>query len=116
VQHFHSFRDVLRAAPHCRHQLTLSTVRGTAADPTGAVIAGAEITVVNQQPTRTNGHNQQQRDYEIADLVSRQLRLTATQPGFKTFIADDVVVEGREVRRVNIVFEIGAGGNRGDGA
>jgi len=30
-------------------QLTLSTIRGTAADPSGAVIAGAEITVLNLQ-------------------------------------------------------------------
>ncbi len=92
-------------------QLTLSTVRGTAADPTGAVIAGAEITVVNQQTNEkrtvtTNGNG----DYEIADLYRGSYRLTATQPGFKTFIADDVVVEGQQVRRVNIVFEIGAVG------
>ena len=30
-------------------QLTLSTIRGTAADPSGAVVAGAEITVLNLQ-------------------------------------------------------------------
>src|ERR1051326_1302604 len=90
-------------------QLTLSTIRGTAMDPTGAVIAGANITVVNLRTnekrvvtTNENG------DFEIPDLYRGSYRLTASQTGFKTFVADDVLLEGQQVRRINVTFEVGS--------
>src|SRR5262245_3844181 len=92
-------------------QLTLSTIRGTTADPSGAIIAGAEINAVNLETNekRTVTSNQSG-DFEIPDLNRGRYRLTATHPGFKTFIADQIVVEGQQVRRVNVTFEIGAVG------
>ena len=72
-------------------QLTVSTLRGTATDQTGAVVAGAEIKVVAAATnfsrsviTNDNG------DFEILDLPRDTYRLTATRPGFKTFVRDGV--------------------------
>ena len=53
---------------------------------------------------------------EILDLPRGAYRLTATHPGFKTFIADNVVLESSQVRRINVAFELGAASVGGLGA
>ena len=92
-------------------QLTVSTLRGTATDQAGAVVVKAQITVVNQSTnlTRTIETNSNS-DFEIVDLVLGTYRLSATHPGFKTFVADNIVLESSQVRRVNVAFELGAVG------
>src|SRR5215468_1199780 len=92
-------------------QLTVSTLRGTATDPTGAVVANAHITVVNQETNLTREVNTNENgDFEVVDLLRGSYRLTATQSGFKTFVADNIVLESSQVRRVNVQFELGAAG------
>jgi hypothetical protein len=92
-------------------QLTLSTIRGTAADQTGAVVPKAQIVVVsmdtNQRREVTTTDNG---DYEVPDLVRGRYHLTATGAGFKTFVADNIILEGNQVRRINVTFELGAVG------
>jgi hypothetical protein len=92
-------------------QLTVSTLRGTITDPAGAVVVHAKITASNQETnlTRevfTNGDG----DYEIPDLQRGTYRLTATQTGFKTFVADNVVLESSQIRRIDAALEIGSAG------
>jgi len=89
-------------------QLTLSTVRGTAADPTGAVMPVRRLPSSISNQRETNVTTNSNGDYEIADLYRAATVSPPHNPDSKTFIADDVVVEGQQVRRVNIVFEIGA--------
>jgi hypothetical protein len=93
-------------------QLTVSTIRGSATDPTGAAIVGASVIVVNLQTnisrtvlTSANG------EYEVADLQRGTYKLTATQPGFKTFIADNIILETSQIRRVDVAFELGSVGS-----
>ena len=92
-------------------QLTVSTIRGTATDQSGAIIVNAHIRLVHLETnlareidTNENG------DFEIVDLPRGAYRLTATQPGFKTFVADNVVLESSQVRRIDVHFELGAAG------
>ncbi|MBI4876352.1 MAG: carboxypeptidase regulatory-like domain-containing protein, partial [Acidobacteria bacterium] len=92
-------------------QLTLSTVRGTATDPSGAVVPKAQIVLVSldtnqrrEAATNDNG------DFEIPDLVRGRYRLTATGTGFKTFVAENILLEGNQIRRINVAFELGAVG------
>lgn len=92
-------------------QLSLSTIRGTAKDPTGALVANAEITVVSletnfKRVTNTNENG----DFEIPDLQRGTYKLTATQSGFKTFVADNIILEGNQIRRINVAFELGSVG------
>jgi hypothetical protein len=92
-------------------QFTLSTIRGVATDATGAVVAGADVTLTNletnaRRQVKTNGAG----DYEIPDLQRGTYRLSAVAPGFKTFVADDIILEGSQVRRVNITLEVGSVG------
>jgi hypothetical protein len=90
-------------------QVTLSTIRGTVSDQTGAVMANAQIALTevqtNQLRSVTSNENG---DFEIPDLRPGTYRLVATAPGFKNFVADNVVLAGNEVRRVNVAMEIGS--------
>lgn len=92
-------------------QLTLSTVRGTVADPTGAVVPNVQIVLVSldtnqKREVATNDNG----DFEIPDLVRGRYRLTATGSGFKTFVAENILLEGNQIRRINVTFELGAVG------
>ena len=93
-------------------QLTLSTIRGTATDPSGAVVADAKITLTNlatnaKRETATNASG----DFEIPDLQRGTYRLTATAGGFKTFVVDDIILQGSQIRRLNATLELGAVGS-----
>src|SRR5262249_56539260 len=97
------------AAPSLWAQLTVSCWRGRVTDPAGAVVVNAHITVVNSETNLTRELNTNENgDFEIVDLQRGAYRLTATHPGFKTFVADNVVLESSQVRRINVVFELGA--------
>lgn len=90
-------------------QTSVSVLRGTALDSTGAVVVGAEIKLINlrtnlERTVQSNGNG----DYEILDLQNGVYRLTATAPGFATFVADDIILESSQIRRVDIRFEVGA--------
>ena len=92
-------------------QVILSTIRGTVVDPTGAVIANAEITLVHQEtnakrttPTNRNG------DFELAGLDPGTYRVSVTSAGFKTAVVENVILEIGEVRRLNVALEVGAVG------
>lgn len=90
-------------------QSALSTVRGTVTDPSEAVVPGVEIVlteVATNVPARSviTGQNG---EYEIPDLKPGIYRLKAELPGFKSFIADDITLEGGQTRRVDIRLQVG---------
>jgi len=92
-------------------QLTLSTIRGTATDPSGAVVIHANIEVLHLE---TNAKRQvltnESGDFEISDLQRGTYRLTARAPGFKTWVAEEIILETSQIRRINPTFEVGAVG------
>ncbi len=90
-------------------QLTVSTIRGSATDPSGAPVVGAKIVLVNiatniERSANTNEHG----EYEIPDLKVGTYRLSASVPAFKTFIADNIILETNQIRRIDIAFELGS--------
>jgi hypothetical protein len=93
-------------------QLTLSTERGTVMDPTGAVVSAAAITLTNLETNaKRDVKPSDTGDFEIPDLQRGRYRLSATAPGFKTFVADDIMLEGSQIRRINVTLEVGAVGS-----
>src|SRR5215831_4658379 len=92
-------------------QLTLSTIRGTATDPTGAVVTNTNIELLHLE---TNAKRQvltnESGDFEIPDLQRGTYRLTARAAGFKTWVADQIILETSQIRRINPTFEVGAVG------
>ncbi|MEN6535714.1 MAG: carboxypeptidase regulatory-like domain-containing protein, partial [Bryobacteraceae bacterium] len=85
-----------------------ATVRGTAKDQTGAVVPSATIEITNvatniARKTITNEHG----DFEIPYLNRGTYRLTATATGFKSFVAESVILSIAEIRRIDVTFQLG---------
>ena len=90
-------------------QLSVSTIRGTAMDQSGAVVPNVSISLVNlgtnlKWSVKTNSDG----DYEIPDLLHGTYRLTATAPGFQSFIANNIILTPQETRRIDIHLKLGA--------
>ncbi|HEY2934858.1 MAG TPA: TonB-dependent receptor [Acidobacteriota bacterium] len=89
-------------------QMTLSKVRGTITDQSDARVPGVNITVTD---LLTNISRSSISDdlgfFEISDLKPSKYRLKAELPGFKSFVADNLIVESSQVRLLDIKLEIG---------
>ena len=75
-------------------QLTTSVIRGHVSDSSGAAVVGGQLRIVNTQTNversiTTNSDG----DFEVPDLQRGTYRLTVTQPGFKVYVADNIVLE-----------------------
>lgn len=89
-------------------QTDLSSIRGTVQDASGGVVANATIVLVNVQTglerqilTNTNG------DFEFPDLKRGTYRLTASTPGFRGFVAENIILESNQIRRIDAMLEVG---------
>lgn len=104
---------VLLGLMSCFAQTTVSTIRGSATDPSGAAVPHAQIEIIDLDtnirravPSNDNG------EFEVADLPRGTYRLTASSPGFKTFVADNIILESSQIRRIDIVFTLGEVGSQ----
>jgi hypothetical protein len=90
-------------------QESLSTIRGTVTDPSGAAAAGATITIteVATNITARSALSDSQGNYEMPGLKAGTYQLKATLPGFTTFIADDIRLFSNQIRRVDVTFQVG---------
>jgi Carboxypeptidase regulatory-like domain len=102
----------LLAAVSCFAQTTASTIRGSVTDPSGSAVAAAriEITDVGTNIRRSVTSNDAG-EFEVPDLPQGAYRLTAVSPGFKTFIAENILLESSQIRRIDVAFELGAAGS-----
>lgn len=86
-----------------------ATLRGTAEDNTGAVVAGAEVTLVEpatgqtvrRATTTVNG------DFEFNELKPGVYQLRSTAKGFRAFVAQNIVLDSGQVRRLDVQFALG---------
>ncbi len=90
-------------------QESLSTLRGTVKDATGAVVAGAEVTATE---VATNikarvASSDTQGNYEMPGLKAGVYQLRAVLAGFKTFQANDIQLASSQIRRVDVALEVG---------
>lgn len=86
-----------------------ATINGLVLDPSGAVIAGADVVVVNdateiQYATKTNGEG----IYVISELPPGLYRIQVSNSGFKTIIKPDVVIHVQDAVAINFTLPIGA--------
>ena len=92
-------------------QLTTSVIRGHVSDSSGAAVVGAQLKIVNTQTNversiATNSDG----DFEAPDLQRGTYRLSVTQPGFKMYVADNIVLESSQIRRIDATLEVGSVG------
>ncbi len=85
-----------------------ATVRGTVTDNTGAVIPGAEVTVINQVTNQaTTGGTDASGNYEFTNLPTGSYAIRVDVPGFQADISNNVqLMAGQPVQR-NFALELG---------
>ncbi len=95
---------------------SLSTLRGTVTDPSGAVVPGVEVTVEDQDASvkvRTISTDSQG-NYEMPDLKQGRYRLKAVKAGFATYQVNDAMLASDQNKRVDIQLQIGETGTKVD--
>jgi hypothetical protein len=85
------------------------TISGAVTDPAGAVVQGAQVTLVN----RATGVTQQTVTsaaglYTFVSLNPGVYKVTVAQTGFRSTIRDNINVNVDQVSQVNITLEVGA--------
>ena len=99
---------VLLAAVTLSAQTFRGTILGTVTDVSGAVVAGAKVSVKNsgtglERVTTTSGDG----SYSIPELPIGTYTVTVTQSGFQTFLATGVTVDVATERRVDASLKTG---------
>ena len=99
---------VLMAAVTGSAQTFRGTILGTVTDPSGAVVAGANVTAKNtgtglERSTQTSGDG----SYSLPELPIGTYNVTITQSGFQTFVVTGVTVNVASERRVDALLKTG---------
>jgi len=101
--------SLLLLCSHLFGQQGLSTLRGTVTDKSGAVVAGVAVSAreVSTNITQRAVTTDAQGNYEMPGLKAATYQVTASISGFKTSVVDEVLLQSNQVRRVDIVLEVG---------
>jgi Carboxypeptidase regulatory-like domain len=87
-----------------------SSLTGTVHDPSGAIVAGAEVTVSNtergiKRDTTSNASG----EYSLSALPApAAYSVTVTSAGFKKFVAKGVALDVAQKARIDVVLQVGA--------
>src|ERR1700690_3422102 len=110
LRRFAGFFVCLFAGTALLAQTDRAVLRGVVKDSSGASVPDAQISVTEIQTniqvraltTDANGN------YEVPDLKPTTYRVKADAKGFRGFIAQDVLLDAGQVRRVDITLAVGA--------
>jgi hypothetical protein len=92
-------------------QTTFATITGQVTDPTGALVPNAKVAAKNLETNiETSAESNEAGNYTLAQLKEGIYELRATAPGFKDFVARDIVLVSRDIRRVDVSLEVGTVG------
>jgi hypothetical protein len=91
-----------------RAQKNTGTIRGIVTDPTGALVAGAEVTITNSGtgetrtvPTNADG------EYVAPELPIGTYSVSVTKQGFKGYVSKDVELHVASIAEVNPKLALG---------
>src|SRR5713226_5639088 len=104
-----SFAGLFVLAPSASAQKTSGTITGTLTDPSGAVVPGATVSVVNERTgaareTATN----EQGSFSFPELEAGTYRLTVNKSGFKKLTERNVELHVADVTTLNMRMDMGA--------
>lgn len=90
-------------------QTVNATLRGTVTDPGGGVVPFAQVEVREPSTGRTLGQatTNSSGDFEFDELKPGSYELRCTATGFKQFVAQNVVLDSGQVRRVDAPLAVG---------
>jgi hypothetical protein len=99
---------VLACLVSTQAQVTTGRVRGIVQDPTGAVIAGAKVTITNKNTNvSTTSQSSGQGEYQFNDLLPGEYTVTVEASGFKKLTLNDVRVDLNQTTDVSAQVQIG---------
>lgn len=90
-------------------QTTFASITGTVVDASGAAVPNATITATNLETNiRTTTRSNEVGNYTLAQLKEGTYILRAQAPGFKEFVAQNIALVARDIRRVDVTLEVGS--------
>ncbi len=90
-------------------QATFGSIVGNVTDATGASVAGAAITVVNEGTGISRGAVSDARGaYEVTHLIGGRYSVAVSSTGFKKFENKGIVLENLRTLRIDVKLEVGA--------
>src|SRR5262245_61378566 len=92
-------------------QTTFATITGTVTDSTGAVAPHVKVSATSLETNiKAETESNEAGVYTIPQLKEGVYTVRAVASGFKEFVAQDVTLVARDVRRVDIQLEVGTVG------
>ena len=89
-------------------QSSLSTIRGTVTDQSSGRVPAAEVTVTDKGTNLARSTvTDDQGNFEVSNLKPGLYRMQVHIPGFKTFAADNILLDSSQVRRLDAQLEVG---------
>jgi hypothetical protein len=90
-------------------QSPTATVNGLVRDPSGAVVPGADVQLINEHtntkyPARTNREG----IYSVPNLPPGTYRIQVSKAGFKTIVKPDIILNVLDARAINFDLPVGA--------
>jgi hypothetical protein len=99
---------VLAVAVPAFAQKITGTIRGSVTDPTDAVIAGAKVTVTNEDTGLTRSMSTTTAGiFSFAELPVGSYKIQVEHPGFKSEVRSKIVLNVAEARAVDIQLQAG---------
>ncbi|HXM94539.1 MAG TPA: carboxypeptidase regulatory-like domain-containing protein [Candidatus Dormibacteraeota bacterium] len=99
---------ILLAAPFASAQSTGGRIRGTVSDQTGASVAAANLTLINDATHSTREvQSGADGEYIFIEVPVGTYELGVMQTGFKKFVRKDIVLNLNEVVSVDIALQLG---------
>src|SRR5713226_580262 len=99
---------IVVVSPSSRAQTTYGSISGVVTDPSGAAIAGAQVTLTNlgtsekrSQSTGSDGF------YDFVNLIPGRYRIDAEKTGFKRITRAEVVVDVQQTVRIDLAMQVG---------
>ena len=90
-------------------QSTFASITGTVTDSSGAAVPGAKIIVKNDATNiEATANSNESGIYTVAELNEGVYSLRSQAAGFKEFVAADVALAARDVRRIDVVLQVGS--------
>ncbi len=87
---------------------TTGQITGAVKDPSGAVIAGAKVTLTSPAGAEREATTDEEGQYRFAMLAPGTYKLTVEAPGFKAFVLESVVVKITETTEADASLTLAA--------
>jgi hypothetical protein len=90
-------------------QTEVATVFGTVTDPSGAVIAGAQVTIVNQSTgLKRDSSTDSTGQYHVAGLLAGKYSVRVQKEGFQTLVREGVTLTSASSVSMNLSLAVGS--------